>query len=33
MQLPDGQMVKVDGTGGAGGAEGEVIDVEVRDVR
>lgn len=35
VQLPNGQVVQVDGSGGGSSSsiEGDVIDVEVREVR
>lgn len=33
VQLPNGQVIQVDGAGGDSSMGGDVIDVEVRDVR
>jgi hypothetical protein len=33
VQLPDGQVLKVEGGGGLSDVGGDVIDVEVKDVR
>lgn len=33
VQMPNGQVIQVDGRGGDSGMGGDVIDVEVRDVR
>ena len=33
VQLPNGQVIEVDGSGGGSGVEGDIIDVEVRNVR